>query len=84
MFASQMLMVLDTKQAKPKYQLPKIDAKNVESLSAAILFCNWIRMPKTAARCPILQHSNFLMFLKLPRYAIFDHVVYSVIAKIKN
>ena len=38
-FARQKLMVLATKKAKPTYQLPKIDAKNVESLSAAIIFC---------------------------------------------
>ena len=38
MFACQMLMVLAAKQAKATYQLPKIDAKTVESLSAAIIF----------------------------------------------
>ena len=71
MFACQMLMVLAAKQAKPTYQLPKIDAKNVESLSAAIIFCKSNQNAKIYARCPILQNCNFLMFLKLLRYAIF-------------
>ena len=34
-------------------------------------FGNPTRMSKAAARCPILQNSNFLMFLELRRYAIF-------------
>ena len=34
-------------------------------------FANRTRMTKAAARCPILQNSNFLIFLKLPRYALF-------------
>ena len=34
-------------------------------------FANRTRMPKAATRCAILQNSSFLMFLKLPRYAIF-------------
>ena len=36
-----------------------------------LYFANRTRMPKSAARCPILQNCNFLMFLKLLRYAIF-------------
>ena len=68
MFACQMLMVLATKKAKPISKLPKIDAKNVENLSAAIIFFNRTRMPKALARCPILQNSNFLLFFALSRY----------------
>ena len=34
-------------------------------------FANGTRMPKAAARYPIVQNSNFLMFLKLPRNATF-------------
>ena len=56
---------------KPIYQLLKIDAKDVESLSAAIIFCKSDHNAKSCCKVPNFTNSNFLMFLKLPRYAIF-------------
>ena len=70
MFACQMLMVLTTKTAKPIYHLPKSMPKAWKACLLQSDFANRTGMPKLAARCPILQKSNFLLFLKLPRYVI--------------
>ena len=40
------------KKAMPTYQLPKIDAKNVESLSAAIIFCKSDQNAKSCCKFP--------------------------------
>ena len=50
--ACQMLMILATKKAKPTYQLPKINAKNAESLCAAIIFCKSEHNAKSCCNVP--------------------------------
>ena len=47
-------------------------------------FGNRARLPKAAAKCAILQNSNFYCFLSYPAMSFLAHVVYSVIAQIKN
>ena len=79
MFACQMHMVLATKNAKPTYQLPKINAKNVESLSAAIIFCKSNQNAKSCCKVP-----NFTKYESYPSMLFLAHVVYSALAKAKT
>ena len=85
MFACQMLMVLATKKAKPTYQLPKIDAKNVESLSAAIMFCKSDNHANSCCKAPpILQNRNFLLFSKLCYFMLISFILLQLKSKTEN